>query len=101
MHIGQEIVAIIDHEQGAFKKGDAFIVKGLSKQCKCGLLVDVGMKDPCNYSGKILVCQQCRDIITDDGIWWFSAKRFVPINYNTAKIVTFKEIEEVVPMFSN
>lgn len=47
--IGQEVVAIIDHSQGIFKKGDSFIVYGLNEGC-CGYTVDIGIKRASEYT---------------------------------------------------
>lgn len=41
-YVGQKIIAIRDHSQGVFKKGDKFIVKGLGKEC-CHNIVDIGV----------------------------------------------------------
>lgn len=40
-YIGQKIVAIKDHSQGVFKKGDEFTVLGIKKMC-CENAIDIG-----------------------------------------------------------
>ena len=43
--IGDDIVALIDHSQGKFKKGDVFTCKGIiGTFCKCKeYLIDIGI----------------------------------------------------------
>lgn len=43
-YIGQPIVAIINHSQGVFKKGDEFIIRGLkTSPCNCkNVIIDIG-----------------------------------------------------------
>ena len=44
-YIGQEIVAIRNHSQGLFKKGDEFIIKGIKYgTCSCKVVfLDIGI----------------------------------------------------------
>lgn len=76
---GQEIVAVKDHSQGAFKKGDVFIVKGIGTPgCNChSFVVDIGK--PC--SGRVITCIRCKGSFKNDsGIHWFSSACFAPLS---------------------
>ena len=104
-YVGQEVVCLITHPdslENGVVKGNAYIVKAID-ECKCGLTIDIGVP-----AYKILdedkeveiECSNCLSV-THDNVWWFLAKRFVPVDYTTAKQVTFKEIVESVPSFTN
>lgn len=54
-----------------------------------------------DFLGKKGECTLCGETNTVDNIVWFTIDVFVPVDYTKAKRVTFFEIEEVVPMFSN
>jgi len=41
--VGQEVVAIKDHSQGNFKKGNEFVIRGIKEDC-CLITLDVGIK---------------------------------------------------------
>lgn len=52
--VGQEVVAIKDHSQGTFKKGDEFLIQGIKEDC-CLITLDVGIR-----TGKgIMNCRHC------------------------------------------
>ena len=77
-NIGQDIVAIKDHSQGAFKEGDVFTIKALRKSsCRCGhITIDVGAitdipKSRCNHCGTVYAC---------DTTWWFHENCFAPLD---------------------
>jgi len=76
-YIGQEIVAVIDHRQGAFKKGDEFVIQGLQiSKCKCKyVIIDIGLQD----TGDTWKCVACDVTGTRvNSVWWFSETRFAP-----------------------
>ena len=41
--IGQEVVAIKDHSEGNFKKGNEFVILGIKEDC-CLITLDVGIR---------------------------------------------------------
>jgi len=71
-YVGQEVVAIRDHSQGIFKKGQEFVIRGIKKGC-CGIDLDIGM----NESVYISVCDCGRETI-EHGCLWFNSNRFSP-----------------------
>lgn len=76
-YIGQEVVAIKDHSQGLFKKGDEFIIKDLQKaDCKCShYIVDIGMTTYAEYGH----CGQCNTSISiKNNTAWFNDICFAP-----------------------
>ena len=71
---GDEIVAIKDHSQGIFKKGDVFTAVAMKRNaCGCNLVVDIGLKSDRPFTS----CPVCgmHDEKTDN-IWWVSAILF-------------------------
>lgn len=93
-YIGQKILAIKDHSQGMFKKGDEFTVINVKKhQCKCGFYVlNIGLKTSNNQ----IRCTVCKTIINNyTDINWFFEGYFAPIELSTT---TFEDvIKEVEP----
>lgn len=79
-YIGQDIVAIKDHDQGGFKMGDEFKIKGLSSSfCKCNyILIDIGVNPLVNHSNYSR-CSNCDSRIYTANIWWFSERKFAPL----------------------
>ena len=76
--IGQEIVAIRSHSKGVFKRGDIFLVLGVSvPPCKCfDFLVDIGRE----ATFKQMHCSKCDGVFEhNDTIYWFANENFVPI----------------------
>jgi hypothetical protein len=71
---GDDIVAIKDHSQGIFKKGDVFTAVAMQRNsCGCNLVVDIGLKSDRPFT-KCPVCGM-NDEKTDN-IWWVSAILF-------------------------
>ena len=71
---GDDIVAIRDHSQGIFKKGDVFTAIAMQRNgCGCIFLVDVGLTSDRPFTQ----CPVCRtnDEKTDN-IWWVDARLF-------------------------
>ena len=71
---GDDIVAIKDHSQGAFFKGDVFTVMTMKRgSCGCIILVDIGLKSDRPFTR----CAACgmNDEKTDD-VWWMDARSF-------------------------
>lgn len=71
---GDDIVAIKDHSQGVFLKGDVFTAMAMQRNsCGCIFLVDIGLKSDRPFT----MCPVCgmRDEKTDN-IWWVDARSF-------------------------
>lgn len=82
-HIGQRVVAVRDHHQGAYKKGDTFKVKGANK-CRCGSCnIDIGIPSTKRYR-KCVPCGHREFVL--DGIWWFRETAFAPIEPRSVEI---------------
>ncbi len=77
-YIGQDIVAIVDHTQGDFKRGDEFKIKGLRLGfCKCdNVLIDVGNKTTDEYIG----CGDCEVAGKSNGALWYDEICFAPLD---------------------
>jgi hypothetical protein len=98
-YIGQEIVAIRDHSQGVFKKGDEFVIKGLgSPMCKCKeVVIDIGKK-------KLHYLWECPDCdvsyFKKSDTLWFSERSFAPkeSTYSESEIeaVNVDELTEII-----
>lgn len=82
-YIGQRIIAIVDHSQGAFKKGDEFKIKGLRPStCKCkSIQIYVGIDADATIRSTYSKCRVC-DIRHNnyEYKWWFKEKCFAPID---------------------
>lgn len=89
-YIGQEIVAINDHSQGKFKKGDVFTIKGLrSAICKCSFVeINIGI----NEFGTSLYCPTCCMECEDKDItWWFNEVCFAPLDFDISELTSILE----------
>lgn len=78
-YIGQKVVAIKDHSQGIFKKGDEFTVLGIGECCNTGL-VNINIECVSN-----LKCE-CGKIHIGS---WFDSVCFAPIELSTT---TFEDL---------
>jgi hypothetical protein len=82
-YIGQEIVCIKTHSQGAVKSGEIYTIKALSS-CKCNLImIDVGIK---SIDGKYGRCALCGIIYPLFDAWLISERLFAPLEYNQEEI---------------
>jgi hypothetical protein len=90
-YVGQEIVAIRDHSQGLFKKGDEFTIKGIrDPYCPCkGLLIDVGL-----IRNGVTVCGRCKIVDTIGGNW-FRETNFVPKEPEMSELTVEALLEEL------
>jgi len=71
---GDDIVAIRDHSQGVFKKGDVFTAVSLQRNgCGCIILVDIGLTSDRPFT-KCPVCLMSDE--KTDKIWWVDARLF-------------------------
>jgi hypothetical protein len=71
-YIGQEVVAILDHSQGDYKKGDEFVVRGIRKGC-CFIDLDIGKL----HNGYIN-CIYCNSLNPANGVMWYHSRAFAP-----------------------
>lgn len=99
-YIGQRIVAIRDHSQKVFKRGDEFTIKGLqTPECKCkGVEIDIGHKHNYDSNRYDFICPYCihRYPITSF-IWWFDEVMFAPLDEMEQAISELMESVNVVP----
>lgn len=87
-YIGQPIVAIKSHQQGVYKYGDEFTIKGLMiSQCSCKrVLINIG------FFHKTAKCQcnLCLEIYPAPKEWFFGEESFAPLD------IDINEIENVL-----
>ena len=78
-YIGQDIVAVRDHNQGVFKIGDEFKIKGLQlSPCKCGVIeIDIGKSSFRPYT-RCTLCETRYATRTD--VWYFHERSFAPLD---------------------
>ena len=91
-YIGQDIVCIKSHSQGAVKEGDVFIIKGIKKSC-CSIDLDINFI----HLKPMLECPHCHKLEKSNGIYWFDHNQFAPLE----SITDISEIEELLkePIF--
>lgn len=88
-YIGQKIVAIKDHSQGIFKKGDEFTVLAVRDAlCKCNTYdIHIGVLD---YTALFEECvNRCYKKYRNDCYWWMDGSMFTPIELSTT---TFEDV---------
>jgi hypothetical protein len=93
-YIGQEIIAIKNHSQGFFKKGDEFIVTGIIKTC-CSFSVSVGITATTDEGQ----CMRCGAIYKLNSESLFNSHCFAPKietdNFISMKEFTLKQLEYI------
>lgn len=91
-YVGQKVVAVINHSQGYFKKGDEFIIKNVVKnKCACGYCsVDVGIISKLRKTE----CFDCRVIFNNDGFCLFDPTAFRPLQQSKFPLMTFTQIKQ-------
>jgi phage FluMu protein Com len=94
-YIGQPIVAIKNHSQGVFKKGQEFVIKGLQTSlCKCGcVLIDIGSTAGFNGIAKCPDCKQVAEI--GSNINWFAEVMFAPLDVDISELTELLINKEV------
>lgn len=94
-YVGQKVVAIKNHSQMKFKKGDEFIVLGFIKpHCKCKpQLIDIGIYTKPGMSH----CDKCNTSFFDNtATWWFSSKNFAPLEeYRESYSIAIQLVQEM------
>lgn len=95
--IGQEIVAIVDHLQGVFKKGDEFkVISTKRSTCKCKKpLINIGIA-----AHTYIYCCKCLEVHSDEGIWYFDASSFAP-KHKFGEFVSMKEVIQLETVSAN
>lgn len=97
-YIGQKVVAVKDHIDGNFKKGDVFTVIDIRKGC-CNFEVNViNKKTPFGYQ----TCSKCDSMYDSDVIYhretWFApVQEISSMTYSDAiKLVETKEELKII-----
>lgn len=90
-YVGQKVVAIKDHSQWSFKKGDEFVVRGIKpKPCGCaGWDINIGISNTRDYS--TIYCSLCGIKRSWDG--YYCASCFAPIQQAKFPLITFEAIK--------
>lgn len=91
--IGDDIVALVDHPQRAFKKGDVFTCNGLyESKCKCRIpLVDIGFKTDYYLTNN---CRYCKIVYKiNNGIVLFKSTRFKKLDFDISELTEILEKE--------
>jgi len=81
---GQEIVAIREHIEKAYQKGQIFMLRAIKdSNCKCmPYLIDIGFK----LNGNFQTCGKCGEMhFTRSEIRWFDPINFAPIDSKEAQ----------------
>lgn len=83
----QRVIAVEDHNQKLFKKGQEFLVLSIRKDC-CYWSVDIGIRDNNKFNkARCILCGQREEIIS--GVLWFSCKSFAPIE---ERFISFADV---------
>ncbi len=94
--VGQKVVAIKNHSQGVFKKGDEFIVKAVKiNHCNCcKFVIHIGIP---NAQRGFLYCKRCLATYTKNwNEWWFNPALFAPALQSKFPLMSFSQIQETV-----
>jgi len=97
IEVGKDVVAIVSHSQGIFKKGQIYKCMGL-KAPYCGCingLIDIGVNDKsfspfsqCDYCGK--------RVYENSNVWWLHIDCFRALDDITPSIEEI--IKEIAPL---
>ena len=89
-YVGQEVISIWNHSQGAFKVGDEFRVTSIRKGC-CQWLITIGIVS----RGGLWECNVCRAEyhLQFNDEWEFHAKRFRP-KIEIAEFISMKQLAD-------
>lgn len=94
-YVGQKVVAIENQSQGAFKSGDEFVVKSITRpMCGCvnHWIVDVGVKSWCNLIRMTSCCSKTLQM--PDSTWFFNANRFAPLQQQKYPLIKLTKVIE-------
>ena len=76
-HIGQYIVCIKTHQDGAVKEGEVYTIQALEQGC-CFVHIDVGVRFPMmGYT----YCTECgKEKKSPTSVWWLKETYFKPLD---------------------
>lgn len=97
--VGGKVVAIGDHPQGRFKKGDIFTVLGIDKsECCHTTVLNVGI----TIGECVMICQSCGGRHHHGSFHcWYRYSWFIPLEDAADKQITYTKIIEDIPVFAN
>lgn len=89
-YVGQEVVAVRDHSEGDYKKGDEFKVTGVRSGCKCTpWIISIGIKNNKPLNG----CSSCVFFFFSADEAFFGAKNFAP-KIESYQAITYSKVME-------
>jgi len=82
--VGKKVIAIGNHSQGKFRKGDVFILDGIKKShCTCKpFVLDIGIKSEYPFSR----CPICDYRYVSDSVWWVGSNYFAPYDDSLSEL---------------
>lgn len=88
-YIGQKVVAIVDHSQGVFKKGDEFVVLEIAKICTewCIKIHDSNFPN-------LTFCKHNSPFLTKGT--FFVQKCFAPVQESGVSEMTFEDVMDLM-----
>ena len=95
-HIGQDVVALKDHDVAYYKKDSIYNIYALTRSnCNCAPLLDIGCRYNGAYNSNCPVCNTNTTITS--GIIWFCTEDFAPLD----ELTDISELQEVLeqPLF--
>jgi hypothetical protein len=97
-YVGQQIIAIIGHSNGNYKKGDRFIVKDIKKNKCCGTwLIEININTKDKY--KTIRCNICNNVRVNDD--YYRAASFAPVEQLKYPLIKLTRVLENEPVSSN
>jgi hypothetical protein len=89
-YVGQTVVALKDHSQGDYQKGDEVEVLSIKRMCcYVGIIISNG-----NHEGSVTYCRDCNSYhSTPDGIY-YDQKNFAPLQHISN--MTYEDAIELV-----
>lgn len=99
-YVGQRVVALKDHSQGMYKKGDRFIIASIYKATCCDIwLVEIGILSVHNH-WKCVICKTGGQKRRSDQAV-FNSGSFAPIQENFQSISLEKILEKETELISS
>jgi len=82
--VGKKVIAIKNHVEGIYKRGNVFELKGIKKSpCGCTHIdLDVGLKTNVDY----LQCSKCKYLEKSTGIHWCGETHFAPYDDSLSEL---------------
>lgn len=92
-YIGQRVVCVETHPEGFVIAGQQYTITGIHNQCKCGVCITVGFREPAvDYIGERVWCMDCGSALRAKTLeWTFFPQRFRPLDTLTE---TMERIEK-------